>query len=72
MGCKSDSIDLGFSTLGTGIMSAHFQIPATDPCLMLVLEIEQIGFAKIGAHVLRTQLEISSGPGALCKQIFSN
>ena len=55
MGRKSDSIDLGFNTLGTGIMSEHFQIAGTDPCLMLVLEIEQIGLARIGAHVLRTQ-----------------
>ena len=53
-------------------MSAHFQIAGTYPCLVLVLEIEQIGFARIGAYVLRTQLEISSGPGALCMQIFSN
>ena len=72
MSRKSDSMDLGFGTLGIGISSTHFQIAGTDPCLMLALKIEQIGFARIGAHVFRTQLGISSGPGVLCKQIFSN
>ena len=68
MGRKSESIDLGFGTLGIGITSVYFQVAGTDPCLMLVLKIEQIAFARIGAHVFRTQLGISSGPGALCKK----
>jgi len=65
MGRRSESIDLGFGTLGSGITSAHFQRTGTVPCLILVLKMEQTGFARIGAHALRTQLGISSGPVAL-------
>ena len=44
MGRKSDSIDLGFGTLGVGITSGHFQIAGTDPFLMLVLQYNTIQY----------------------------
>ena len=65
IGRRSESIDLGLATFGTGITSAHFHNDGMVPCETLALNMEQIGPARMGAQDFSTQLGMSSGPVAL-------